>query len=99
MAEPFPDFDEATALAGGGSWTALFESFDQRRDAAYYFVTVRGPLDRLDEFWAMVSSNGLPDRARLFISVQRIAESGESNTDYLGGTMWQIRRRAAQQPQ
>jgi hypothetical protein len=34
----WPRFDAPTVLGGGRTWTATFDSYDQRNDDAYYVV-------------------------------------------------------------
>lgn len=92
MPEPFPDFEEPIALVDGGSWTAVCESFNQREDAAYYFVTRVGPDGSRAEFWAEVYCPGPPTRDDLLPQVQKVAGQGVTNTKYTGSIMWKRRR-------
>ena len=90
MPEVFPDFADPTSLEGGASWTAEFESYDQRSDCAYYFVTVRTG-DDVKELWARVDPpSGQPFHDQL----HRVAAAGETNTEYTGSLMWELKRKA-----
>jgi hypothetical protein len=91
MAFAFPEFSEPTAIAGKRSWTATFDSYDQRNDDAYYLVTVRD--DGLEEarfmaqigmYWAGDdwTTAGFPER--LHREVHRVAATGVTNTSYAG---------------
>ncbi len=90
MAEPFPHFSDPCLLPNGRTWTAEFESYDMRTDAAYYYVTVGG--GGASAFFVRVGARGgVPDRDDLLAQIAVHAEAGQPNTDYEGSVMWQIR--------
>ncbi len=91
MPKPFPDLQGS--LPDGGFWSAEFESYDMRMDAAYFFVT---RSDDREFFVRVGASNGKPDEADLYKQVSAHAEAGTANTDYTGSMMWRMRRKRAQ---
>ncbi|HOW43938.1 MAG TPA: hypothetical protein PK919_02070 [Candidatus Aminicenantes bacterium] len=91
MAFTWPDFSVPEALAGQRSWTAAFDSYDQRNDNAYYVVTLREPgleprrfMAQIDVGWA-----GSDWETPGFVSGIRsriawVAGAGRTNTSYSG---------------
>jgi hypothetical protein len=80
-----------TPIDAEHSWTAEFESWDQRLDDAYYWVTVWRDGTPVKTFMAKVNGPMWEERwddpavaAKLRQSVHEVAVAGEPNTDYLG---------------
>ncbi len=93
MPKPFPQFDGPYPLSEERSWSAEFESYDMRMDAAYYFVTIRRGDVLTGEFFVRAPVHGgVPDEKRLFSTVERQAQAGVPNCEYTGGMMWELRR-------
>jgi hypothetical protein len=91
MKTSWPQFLRPTRLEDGRSWTAVFESFDQRNDDVYYYITIVEPGCDPSAFFVRVSvppegegSSGPALRALLREDIHRMAESGRANTDYNG---------------
>ena len=96
MPTPFPNFERPNSLQGGGSWTAEFESYDMRRDTAYYYVSLKGGDGVSKEFFVRCHVSGsVHNEERLRAQIARHAEHGEGNTDYAGSMMWHLKRRKA----
>jgi hypothetical protein len=91
MKASWPQFLHPTRLGDGRSWTAVFDSFDQRNDDVYYYVTVVEPGRDPNACFVRVSvppegqgSGGPALRALLREEINGLAESGRANTDYNG---------------
>ena len=87
----FPRFDEPTAIDPRRSWTATFDSYDQRNDDAYYVVSVRQDTREVTRFvaqvwlhWAGDDWTGPEFVERLRREVHAVASTGRTNTPYLG---------------
>lgn len=91
MKSVWPQFLRPTRLGDGRSWTAVFDSFDQRNDDVYYYLTISEAGRDPSAFFARVSvppegegAGGPALRALLREELHRLAESGRANTDYNG---------------
>jgi len=89
MSFAFPQYDEPNALDDRRSWTARFESFDQRNEVIYYTLRLYEDGAMTSEFIGAVSYWGPewdgPDfRAIIERELTGIAVSGTTNTEYLG---------------
>jgi hypothetical protein len=91
MAKPFPQFTEPIPLPDGASWTAEFDSYDQRTDSAYYCITRTGKEGGGVQLWARVHCDGVPNEEQLRTDVGDVAASGEANTDHKGSMVWYMR--------
>jgi hypothetical protein len=91
MASHFPEFPEPTLIDAQRSWTAVFESFDQRNDDIYYVVDIQENGYSVARFLAQVWLNPLNsawDDPAFIRGVRReihkVAVTGKTNTSYLG---------------
>ena len=90
MTELIPRFDEPTPIDATRSWTAEFDSYDQRNDDAYYIVTTYAAARPTDRFMVQVFLYGIEDwRTAEFVgtvrdALHRAAVAGRTNTDYRG---------------
>lgn len=87
----FPAFAEPTALDVRRSWTAAFDSYDQRTDDAYYAVMLHEDgraaaafMARVDLSWAGEDWTGPGFADRLKRDLHDVALRGETNTTYAG---------------
>ena len=92
-----PDFSSPSALGGGRSWTAAFESVDPRKDEAYWWVTLTEADGTIVEFFVRIyvfgPVQGDADRANLQEQIAKVAAKGSTNTKYIGSMMWRMHRR------
>lgn len=91
MKATWPQFLKPTRLGDGRAWTAVFDSYDQRNDDVYYYVTIveaggdpRGFFVKAAVPPEGESSAGPALRSLLREEIHRLAEEGRSNTDYSG---------------
>jgi hypothetical protein len=89
MTDLMPRFDEPTPLDATRSWTARFESYDQRNDDAYYIVTTHAAGRPTDRFMAQVMVAVEDWTTPEFVDLVRrqlhaVAAAGRPNTDYRG---------------
>jgi len=91
MAFVFPAFDEPAAVGRGRSWTAGFESYDQRNDDVYYVVALHQDAREVDRFVVQVSLHWAGDDwtgpdflERLTRELHAVAATGRTNTTYRG---------------
>ena len=90
MSFGWPRFDEPVAIDEHRSWTATFESYNQRTDDVYYVITVAGG----GRFMAEVSPRSIggddwtgPEfEAELRERIHAAALRGRTNTEYRGAT-------------
>jgi hypothetical protein len=82
MSFTFPPFSEPTPIDAGRSWTATFDSFDQRNDEAYV-VTVREAgredarfMAQIGLYWAGDDWTGPGFVPRLRDELRRVAATG-----------------------
>jgi hypothetical protein len=87
----WPEFHEPTAIDAKASWTATFESYDQRHDDVYYVVTRLEGAQEIAQFivvvglyWAGDDWRGPEFVQRLRQDIHNIAVAGRTNTSYLG---------------
>jgi hypothetical protein len=94
MSFAFPQFHERIQIDGTRSWTADFDSYDQKNDDCYYRVTIwEGDRDMapfhvvvaLD--WACDDWTGPGFVARLRDELQKVARDGKPNTTYDGAVV------------
>jgi hypothetical protein len=95
----FPDFFEPTPIDTSRSWTATFDSYDQRNDHAYYVVALCEDGAEVARFIVQVwlSPAGDDWTEPIFVpwlrdEIQRVAAAGKTNTSYTG-TMSRAPRR------
>lgn len=91
MAFAFPSFAEPVVIDAQRSWTAAFDSYDQRNDDAYYVVTVHDDGRAVASFmvqvglsWAGDDWTGPEFLPRLRSELTRVAATGTTNTSYAG---------------
>lgn len=89
MESALTDFADPITLADGRTWTARFDSFDQRTDCCYYGLAVTGPTGtsrfvvRVDIWWS--ESDVEPKyRERLQDELSALARKGHTNTEWKG---------------
>jgi hypothetical protein len=99
MSFSFPDFFEPTAIDTHRSWTATFDSYDQRNDHAYYAVALCGGGAEVARFIVQVWLTPAGDdwTEPVFLpwlrdEIQRVAATGKTNTSY-SGTTWRAPHR------
>jgi len=87
----FPEYAEPTPIDPAHSWTATFESYDQRNDDAYYVVTIHeggAPIARfMVQVWLSWAGDdwSRPEFAeRLRREIHEAAVTGKTNTSYIG---------------
>ncbi|MDY0298022.1 MAG: hypothetical protein RB296_11960 [Acidobacteriota bacterium] len=87
----WPRFDEPIAIDERHSWTALFDSYDQRNENAYYIVTLLEPGRTAGRFMARIDMGWSGDdwTTAEFVSgvrsrVDWVARQGKTNTGYTG---------------
>ncbi len=90
MPKPFPQFTEPTSLPDGATWTAEFDSYNQKTDSAYYCITRQGAEGAV-QLWASVHCDGVPNDEQLRADVGAVAASGKANTDHKGSMVWYMR--------
>jgi hypothetical protein len=86
MSFSWPQFANE-ALDGGRTWSATFDSYDERKDTVYYMVT----LSEGASLMAAVSA-AFPDdawnepvvRSTLCARIGNVAATGQTNTSYRG---------------
>lgn len=91
MAFTFPEYPEPVPIDGQRSWTARFESYDQRNDDIYYGVTLHEAgepaVQLMVQVWPSWAGDDWtrPDFAdRLRQEIHAVAATGKTNTSYLG---------------
>ena len=90
MTDPIPRFAEPTPIDATRSWTAEFDSYDQRNDDLYYVVTTHDGDRPTARFMVRVFAYGIENwLTPEFVGVvrdalHRAAEQGRTNTDYQG---------------
>lgn len=87
----WPAFPEAAAIDASRSWTATFDSYDQRNDNCYYIVTLlesgkepRRFMAQVDVGWAGDVWTAPEFAARLRERIGWVARDGATNTSYSG---------------
>lgn len=91
MSFSWPVFSDPVPLSGGRTWTAAFESYDQRNDDCYYVVTVHEGGRVLGCFmvqvglWWEENDRTTPQFVeQLAKELGEVAETGHTNTTYTG---------------
>jgi len=82
----WPEFNNEP-LVDGRTWSATFESYDERHDDVYYVVTLSDGTDLMAQCSATFSSDAWIEtevRDTLRERIGRVAATGKSNTDYRG---------------
>jgi hypothetical protein len=94
MSFTFPEFSQPTAIDAQRAWTAVFESYDQRNDDAYYIVTLHEAGRSVERFFVQVGLHWAGDDwtgpeflDRLRDEIDRVARTGKSNTSYRGSML------------
>lgn len=91
MGFAWPRFDEPVAIDERRSWTAAFDSYDQRNESGYYAVTLLEAGREPRRFMAQIDMGWAGDdwTTPEFVSGVRsrigwVAREGEANTAYSG---------------
>jgi hypothetical protein len=91
MTFSFPQFPEPAAIDARRSWTATFDSYDQRNDDAYYIVAAHLDAREVARFvvrvslhWAGDDWTGPAFAERLRQETHPVAVTGATNTTYTG---------------
>jgi hypothetical protein len=91
MAFAFPQFNAPVTIDFQRSWTATFDSYDQRNDDVYYVVTLREDGREVARFmvqvalyWAGDDWTGPGFVRRLHDELHKVAVTGKTNTSYTG---------------
>jgi hypothetical protein len=89
VSDPWPEFTNEP-IYGDRTWSATFDSYDQRNEDCYYVIT----LSDGTAFMAQVSATFSTDQwiesevtATLRARLGQVAETGKSNTTYRGPVM------------
>ncbi len=83
MAFTYPEFNEA-------SWSAKFDSYDQRKDDVYYVITLTDGkrfMAEVNVAWAGDDWTTPEFTERLRKDLERVALSGKTNTTHKGGVV------------
>ena len=90
---PFPEFETPVTVDSQRSWTATFDSYDQRNEDVYYLVTINDADHNTARFVVQVglywSGDDWSDPSfteRLQQEIHEVAVTGETNTSYTGNT-------------
>ncbi|TMQ05592.1 MAG: hypothetical protein E6J90_41630 [Deltaproteobacteria bacterium] len=88
----FPEYPEPTPLDAQRSWTATFDSHDQRNDDVYYMVTIHEAgrevarfMVHIFPYWAGDDWRGQEFVDRMRKELGKVAATGKTNTSYTGG--------------
>jgi hypothetical protein len=91
MAFTFPEYTQPTPLDAQRSWTATFESYDQRNDDVYYVVTLHEAgcedvrfIVQVFPYWAGDDWSGPEFAERMRQELHKLAAAGQTNTAYTG---------------
>ena len=74
-------------LDDGRRWSATFESYDERKDTAYYIVTLSDGTRFMAAVSAMLSTDKWVEeeaRTTLRTRIGHVAATGQTNTSYRG---------------
>lgn len=80
MSDEFPQFEAQTPLSSTRSWTARFDSYNERTEDCYYVITIHEGSEPVARFMVVVPA----DLPTLLSSLQELAAGGLSNTPYRG---------------
>ena len=91
-----PAFPQPTKLSDVFSWTATYDSFDQRNDDCFYVITLHNSIGVDDQFKAKVWMHWAPDTswdtpeflAQLRGELHKIATDRISNTTQDSAPLW-----------
>ena len=93
MSFSWPEYT-SEQLGGERSWSAKFDSYDERHDDAYYLVTVSDGDQVVATFMAQVSAAFPNDdwvdpetTNQLRARIAQVAATGKTNTTYRGPVM------------
>lgn len=87
----WPQFEQKIPIDAARSWTATFESFDERKLDLYYIVTLHEGNKKVTRFFVCVfpwwaeenwSDPGFADHLQK--AIHAVAATGRTNTDYTG---------------
>ena len=85
----WPDFTQPTSLPNSATWTATFDSYNQRTEEVYYCITVHTLDSQPVSFMACVdyawATDGMDEEAiahGLKVRLGEIALTGKTNTTY-----------------
>jgi len=88
-----PEFSEPTAIDETRSWTATYDSYDQRHDVSYYTVTISEGGHQVGRIMAEVFMFPAGDDwgtaefvPYMHKEIHKIATEGTSNTEYRGAS-------------
>ena len=91
MGFAFPEFPEPTPLDTQRTWTAAFESYDQRKENVYYVITLHEGGREVGRFiveifpsWAGEDWSGPEFKEGLQKELHVLAAAGKTNTSYTG---------------
>ncbi len=90
----FPDFLESRPLSSGRSWSAVFESFDQKNDDLYYVISIYRAGYELSRFMVKIfddPSAGVSREERekrIENDLFNCAKEGRPNTSYRGSSIY-----------
>lgn len=91
MSFTWPEFEDKQSLDGSRSWTAKFDSYDQRNEDCYYGVRIFDGEQSTGEFMVRVGTEFAGDDwsgpefvTELRSRIARVAATGKTNTDYTG---------------
>ncbi len=86
----WPHYSIPTPLDDHTSWTAVFDSYDQRNENCYYCITVHTKnappisfMACLDYSWAVDGMGDAEVENGLRTRLTEIAQSGKTNTNYV----------------
>ena len=90
MTVDFPSFDSTVPIDATRSWSAIFDSYDQRNEDCYYVVTLYEGGQESKRIMAQIALHaddgfhvpGFTDR--LHQEIHAVAVTGKSNTAYRG---------------
>ncbi|MGW0969980.1 hypothetical protein [Streptomyces sp. NPDC002516] len=91
MAFEFPAFRDPVVINEDWSWTAVFESYDQRTDDVYYWASLHRAGQRMVSFMVQGDMLRFGDDWRgswvtydLERQIHQVVVTGRSNTNYRG---------------
>lgn len=91
MGFSFPEFPEPTPLDTQRSWTAAFESYDQRNEDVYYVITLHEGGREVGRFIVEVFPHWAGDdwsvpefEEGMRKALHVLAAAGKTNTSYIG---------------
>jgi hypothetical protein len=85
----WPEFTDEP-MDDGRRWSATFDSYDERKDTAYYVVTLSDGTSFMAAVSAMLSTDKWDEaeaRTTLQSRIAQVAATGQANTTYRGPVM------------